>query len=160
MTARVLVNGKAILLTLRRNADGWAFECDGRSAYATVEQPEPGVYHVLIEGRSFEVRVSGERMDVSGRELHVIFEDPRDARSTGAAAAVQGRQSIAAPMPGKVVRVLVSEGDTVERDQGIVVIEAMKMQNEMKSPKAGRVASLAAREGTTVALGEILAIVE
>ena len=160
MTARVIVNGKPILLALRRNADGWTFECNGKSGQALVTQSERDVYHVLLDERSFEVRVSGDRMDVNGHELHVVLEDPRDVPSDTAAAGVQGRQSIAAPMPGKVVRVLVSEGDTVERDQGIVVIEAMKMQNEMKSPKAGRVVSLFAKEGSTVASGEILAVVE
>lgn len=161
MTARVLVNGKTILLTLRRNAQGYTFECDGRAAQAFVAQPEPGVYQVLIEGRSFEVRVSGDRMDVNGRDLlHVVLEDPRDLPSTSAEVGVHGRHAITAPMPGKVVRVLVGEGDAVERDQGIVVIEAMKMQNEMKSPKAGRIASLSARQGATVALGEVLAVVE
>src|ERR671914_370642 len=120
MTARVLVNGKAVVLTLRRNADTWTFECNGISAQAIIAQPEKDVYHVLIEGRSFEVRVSGDVMDVSGRELHVVFEDPRDAPASDTAAGGQGRQPIAAPMPGKVVRVLVSEGDMVERDQGIV----------------------------------------
>jgi biotin carboxyl carrier protein len=63
-------------------------------------------------------------------------------------------------MPGKVVRVLVAEGDTVERGQGLVVIEAMKMQNEMKSPKQGRVVSVHAVAGATVAAGEVVAVVE
>ena len=160
MTARVLVNGKPVLLTLRRNAQGYTFQCNGRSAETFVAQPEPDVYHVIIDGRSFEVRVSGDRMDVNGHDLHVLYEDPRDLPSTGAEAGVQGRHAITAPMPGKVVRVLVAEGDAVERDQGIVVIEAMKMQNEMKSPKAGCVASLPVKEGATVALGEVLAVVE
>ena len=64
-----------------------------------------------------------------------------------------------APMPGKVVRVLVAPGDAVEADQGIVVVEAMKMQNELKAPRAGRVISVAAKEGATVAAGETLATI-
>jgi biotin carboxyl carrier protein len=63
-------------------------------------------------------------------------------------------------MPGKVVRVLASEGDTVSAGQGIVVIEAMKMQNELKAPRPGRLVSLAVREGETVAAGAVLAVVE
>ncbi|HSB13592.1 MAG TPA: acetyl-CoA carboxylase biotin carboxyl carrier protein subunit, partial [Bryobacteraceae bacterium] len=65
-----------------------------------------------------------------------------------------------APMPGKVVRVLAAEGDLVEAGQGLLVVEAMKMQNEVKAPKAGRVAALAAREGGTVAAGDVLAVIE
>ena len=65
-----------------------------------------------------------------------------------------------APMPGKIVRLLVAEGQTVEAGQGLLVVEAMKMQNEMKAPKAGHVVSLTAREGATVAAGEVLAAIE
>ena len=68
--------------------------------------------------------------------------------------------NIAAPMPGKVVRLLVAEGDAVEAGQGLLVVEAMKMQNEMKAPKPGTVVSLTAREGATVAAGEVLAAIE
>ena len=63
-------------------------------------------------------------------------------------------------MPGKVVKILVNIGDAVERGQGLVVIEAMKMQNELKSPKQGHVVTLGAMEGGTVAAGDVLATVE
>jgi biotin carboxyl carrier protein len=62
-------------------------------------------------------------------------------------------------MPGKVIRLLVREGDTVEAGQGLVVVEAMKMQNEMKSPKAGQVVKLSAHVGATVAAGEVLVVI-
>lgn len=63
-------------------------------------------------------------------------------------------------MPGKVVRVLVAEGDMVEAGQGLVVVEAMKMQNEMKSPKAGRVIEVKAKPDSTVAAGQVLLVIE
>jgi biotin carboxyl carrier protein len=63
-------------------------------------------------------------------------------------------------MPGKVVRVLVAQGDLVEAGQGIAVVEAMKMQNELKAPRGGRIASLSTHEGATVAAGEVLAVIE
>jgi biotin carboxyl carrier protein len=160
MTAKVLINGKPVTVTLARTAGIWRFGVDGLSAEALVAQPENGVYHVLLDGRSYQVFVSGDRMDINGQELHVVLDDPRDAPAKGLDGSVQGRQAIAAPMPGKIVRVLVAEGDEVLRDQGIVVIEAMKMQNEMKSPKAGKVVSLEAKDGTTVAAGDVLAVVE
>jgi biotin carboxyl carrier protein len=160
MTAKVFVNGKPVVVSFARKAGTWAFEMDGQFAEALIAQPENGVYHVLLEGRSYEVRVSGDRMDVNGHELHVVLDDPRDAPAKGLEGSVQGKQPIAAPMPGKIVRLLVAEGDEVQRDQGIVVIEAMKMQNEMKSPKAGRIVSLQAKDGTTVAAGDVLAVVE
>ena len=61
-------------------------------------------------------------------------------------------------MPGKVVRLLVSQGDPVEAGQGIAVVEAMKMQNEMKSARAGTVISLSVKEGDTVSAGQVLAL--
>ena len=160
MIARVLVNGKLLTLTLRRHGEEWAFESDGRTFHALVLQTERNVYQVLIEGKSFQIRVAGSQMDVSGREVTAVLDDPRDARNTAGMSGMQGTQPIPAPMPGKVVRVLVNEGDSVERGQGIVVIEAMKMQNVMKSPKAGRVSSLRAVTGVTVNAGDVLAIVE
>src|SRR5947209_17816953 len=81
----------------------------------------------------------------------------RGARGGGGEA---GPKKVTAPMPGKVVRLLVSEGDTVEAGAGVVVIEAMKMQNELKSPKAGKVQRVAVAEGATVNPGDTLVVVE
>jgi biotin carboxyl carrier protein len=71
----------------------------------------------------------------------------------------QGRQQIVAPMPGKVVRVLVSAGDEVAAGQGLLVVEAMKMQNEIRSPKQGKVERFEVQEGQAVNAGEVLCVV-
>ncbi len=71
-----------------------------------------------------------------------------------------GPRAVRAPMPGRVVRVLAAEGDEVAEQQGVVVLEAMKMQNEMRSPKAGRIRRVAVQVGDTVAAGDLLALVE
>jgi len=125
---------------------------------------EPGVYSVLMDGRSYEARI--EQSDgrvivfIDSHRFEVEIHDPRRwSRQTGRQG-VDGRLNVAAPMPGKIVRLLVAEGDTVEAGQGLLVMEAMKMQNEMKAPKAGRVVSLTAREGATVAAGDVLAAIE
>ncbi len=73
---------------------------------------------------------------------------------------VEGRQQIIAPMPGKVIHLLVKAGDAVQAGQGIAVIEAMKMQNEIRSPKSGKVERVTAKEGQNVSAGEVLAWVE
>jgi biotin carboxyl carrier protein len=86
--------------------------------------------------------------------------DPRELRAKSSAAASHGRQNIAAPMPGKVVRLLVAVGEAVEPGQGLIVVEAMKMQNEMKSPKTGVVVEVKTTDGATVAAGEILIVIE
>jgi biotin carboxyl carrier protein len=82
-------------------------------------------------------------------------------RAAGAGGAQnQGRAVVVASIPGKIVRVLVEEGAAVEAGDGLVVVEAMKMQNELKSPKAGTVVELRARAGATVNAGDVLVVVE
>jgi len=123
---------------------------------------EPGVYSVLREGRSFEVRAfaapGGLRLEVDGRRFTAEVYDPRDRGQKSAAALATGRQNIAAPMPGKVIRVLVREGDAVEVGQGLVVVEAMKMQNEMKAVRLGTVVEVRVGDGDTVSAGDTLVV--
>jgi biotin carboxyl carrier protein len=88
------------------------------------------------------------------------LRDPRSLRSRVTADDGKGPRKLLAPMPGKIVRVLVAESAEVEAGQGIVVVEAMKMQNEIKSPKKGVVRKLVAAEGAAVNAGDVLAVVE
>ena len=127
----------------------------------SIECLERGCYSVLVGGRSYRI-AEGARgeMLVNGIPLAVEVFDPRGLRGRRAGASSAGRQEVAAPMPGKVVRVLVAPGDAVEAGQGLVVVEAMKMQNEMKSPKAGRVTEVRTRSGAAVIAGEALVVVE
>ena len=116
---------------------------------------------VLLNGRSYRVsHGAGQQVTVSGRLFSMEVFDPRDLRPARGTAANHGRQEIAASMPGKVIRILVAPGDAVEEGQGLIVVEAMKMQNEMKSPQAGRVAEVRAQPDATVGAGEILVVVE
>jgi biotin carboxyl carrier protein len=129
-----------------------------------IEAVEPGVYSILVDGRSYEARVEesdrGVLVFIDGHRFEVEIRDPRRwSRQTGRQG-VEGRLNVTAAMPGKIVRLLVAEGHTVEAGQGLLVVEAMKMQNEMKAPKAGVVVSLTAREGATVAAGDVLAAIE
>jgi biotin carboxyl carrier protein len=127
-----------------------------------VAEVEPGVYSVLFEGRSFEVRASAARtglqLEVDGRRFAVEVRDPRDRGQRSAAALATGRQNITAPMPGKVIRVLVREGDTVDVGQGLAVVEAMKMQNEMKASRTGQVVEVRVLDGDTVSAGDTLVV--
>lgn len=126
---------------------------------------EGGVLSLLVGGKSYEVRRDqiGEQTEIQiGEERYVVeVRDPRSLRARrGRRAATDGPKKITAPMPGKVVRILAPEGAKVEAGQGIIVIEAMKMQNELKSPKAGVVKKMMAVEGATVNPGDALAVVE
>lgn len=108
-------------------------------------------------------RASGELgVLVNGRLVPATVATARGswARRVGDAAAGKGPQKILAPMPGKVVKVLVKPGDEVAARQGVVVVEAMKMENELKSPKAGTVSEVRAIEGTSVEAGAVLIVVE
>ena len=124
----------------------------------------PGICSILRDGCSYEVRLAETEGDlqarVNGYDYLVEVRDQRDAPAKSRTSGGEGRQKVMAPMPGKVIRVLVEQGDAVEAGQGLVVVEAMKMQNEMKSPKAGRVTQLAAKPGGAVAAGEVLAVIE
>jgi biotin carboxyl carrier protein len=121
-----------------------------------VRAVEPGVYSVLCDGRSYEVRVDGEQFVWRGRVFSATPPEVAAARARKAGGAAR----IQATMPGKVIRVLVKAGDTVTAGQGIVVVEAMKMQNEMKAPRAGVVKTLHAETGGTVSAGDLIALVE
>ena len=136
---------------------------DGKAvapAEGDIVETEPGAYSILIDGKAYEARVSGEEIVVNGGRFGFDVEDPRAWKGTGGSGGGQGRASITAPMPGKVVRVLARAGEQVEEGQGIVVVEAMKMQNEMKAPRAGRVIAIAVRENDSVNAGAVLATIE
>jgi biotin carboxyl carrier protein len=138
---------------------------DGQKLDADISRVEPGVYSVLLDGRSYEVLVKenvGGMLDVyvDGRHFAVRATDPRRVRRRHGAVEVEGRQSIIAPMPGKVVRVLVAKDQAVDSGQGLVVVEAMKMQNEIRSPKAGKVVEIKVAPGEAVTSGQVLLVVE
>lgn len=133
----------------------------GEERAAQVEVPEPCVYSVLLDGRSYEARVeetaSALVVVIDGYRFEIEVRDPRRYGRRSGGAGGEGVATVVAPMPGKVVRVLVAAGETVEAGQGLLVVEAMKMQNEMKAARAGSVLSISAREGDTVTAGEVLA---
>lgn len=135
----------------------------GPERSADVATPEPGVYSVLLDGRSYDARV--ERtighliVSVQGHRFEIEVRDPRRWSPNAASRRGGDIETVRAPMPGKVVRVLVAPGDTVEAGQGVMVVEAMKMQNEMKASRSGRVLAVAAKEGATVTAGEVLATI-
>jgi len=165
MKRELRIDGLEHRIELRSSAPDCRFSFDGAGEQeAQVEMPQPGVYSILIGGRSYDAFVeedaAGTVVSIDGHRFAIEIRDPRRWSKNAAGQTRPGVQTIASPMPGKVVRVLVAAGDTVEPGQGIVVVEAMKMQNEMKAARAGRVLALAAKEGATVAAGEILATIE
>jgi acetyl/propionyl-CoA carboxylase alpha subunit len=136
---------------------------DGKAvppASGDIVETEPGVYSVLVDGASYEVRIQEHQISIGEHRFHYQIDDPRQWKRSGGAAGAHGRASIVAPMPGKVVRVLVAIDDAVVAGQGIVVVEAMKMQNELKAPRDGRVTAIHVAEHDGVNAGAVLAVIE
>ena len=166
MKYEVLLAGKTRVVELSSSNDVWRISLDGSELDASVVEVAPNTFSVLLNGESHQIRIAPRTdgtltLHTGLAEYHAEVNDPRlwRGRKHGALQA-EGRQEITAPMPGKVVRVLVREGDTVETGQGLLVVEAMKMQNEIRSPKNGKVEKLLAKENQAVNAGDILAWVE
>lgn len=166
MIYEVTVGGKQHRVEITRSSAGAEIKLDGGLISADVLQPEPDTLSILLDGRSYEVRreraaEGALNLEIDGRRHSVEVRDPRSFRSRRAGGDVlEGPQRLKAAMPGKVVRILAPEGTQVEAGQGVLVVEAMKMQNEVKSPKAGVVAKILAQEGAAVNAGDALAVVE
>jgi biotin carboxyl carrier protein len=126
---------------------------------ADLVEVQPGVYSAIVDGQSFDVTVSASEVEIEGVPFQAEVEDPRKWNPASSGVSLH-TEAIKAPMPGKVVRILVKEGDAVAARQGVVVVEAMKMQNELKSPRAGRIASIPVRENESVAKGSVLVLIE
>lgn len=127
--------------------------------------PEPGILSLILEGKSLDVKqnltATGVQIIIGSRRYDAEVRDPRSRQSRKIGAADhEGPRKLVAPMPGKVIRILVSAGTAVEMGQSILVIEAMKMQNELKSPKKGVIQKILVSEGTLANAGDALAIVE
>jgi biotin carboxyl carrier protein len=159
---RLTVNGVEKEVECNAEIENCRFRIDNTEGTAAVETASPGVYSILIDGVNYDARVErtpdGMVVAIAGERFDISVHDPR-RWSPKSAGGSEGAATLTSPMPGKVVRVLVATGDAVEAGQGILVVEAMKMQNELKAPRAGHVISLTAREGSTVVAGESLATI-
>ncbi|MFL6352836.1 MAG: biotin/lipoyl-containing protein [Bryobacteraceae bacterium] len=176
MKLRIELDGEEYSLDWQRNGTTLEYRVaaqqtgtDGQgipnsSGSACLVEVMSGVFSVLLRHRSFTVYVvpNGENLEVwSGGERHEIsMADARDRLSTKKKVSAAGPIEVRALMPGKVIKLLVPIGGAVELGQGLIVVEAMKMQNEMKSPKKGIVSRIHALEGATVVAGETLIVVE
>lgn len=155
-TVEIEENGKAVY---RVSVDGNEFLVDGKKTGRTN-------FSLIVDNRSFEIEVDNTddeyRVLVDGRNYRIHLVDERRVR-VGAAQSglqLQGRQMVSVPMPGKIIAVLVAIGDAVEMGQGLVIVEAMKMENEVRSPISGEVKEIKVKPGDTVEGGALLVIVE
>jgi biotin carboxyl carrier protein len=160
----VNVDGKNYRLELSRVEGRWETRLDGCDMVIDAVLARPDVLSIIIAGKAYEIKRERTATDmhlwVGARRFAVQLRDPRSLRSRTSADDGKGPRKLLAPMPGKVVRVLLKEGSPVEAGQGVLVVEAMKMQNEIKSPKKGVVRKIVAEEGGAVNAGDVLAVVE
>ena len=143
------------------SVDGKVYEVDFESVSG---QP---VYSLILDGKSHESYVAQGDHDwqvlIRGRLYPVTVEDEREKRlrsAAGGGVAETGEFHLRAPMPGLVVTILVGEGQEIKKGQVLLILESMKMQNELKSPKAGVIKEIRVTEGAAVSAGDILATIE
>ncbi|HXY14327.1 MAG TPA: biotin/lipoyl-containing protein [Terriglobales bacterium] len=165
MLYEVTIDGTNYRLELERADGGWRCHVDGSDIRLDAVLARPDVLSILVDGKSYEIKRERTANDVhlwvGSARYAAEVRDPRSLRSRQSGRATDhGPRRLVASMPGKIVRVLLRENACVEAGQGVLVVEAMKMQNEIKSPKKGVVQKIVAGEGTAVNAGDLLAIVE
>jgi biotin carboxyl carrier protein len=186
VTYEIEINGRSRRVDVQRDESGYIVTVDGQRHAADVTLIN-GVWSLILSDsisgaggsasgssgsrRSFEVAIVEQPPASGNLTVHVdgrlVTAAVGKARGSWArrghdagASSGGGPQRIVAPMPGKVVKLLVRPGETVVARQGVVVVEAMKMENELRAPKAGTVAEVAVAEGASVEAGAILAVID
>lgn len=164
MLYEVTIDGKSYRLELNHVDGRWSCRLDGRELEVDAVLVRPDVLSLRVGNTAYEVKSEPSENDlnlwVGNTRFAAEIRDPRSLRGRARAGDDHGPRKITAPMPGKVVRLMVREGDEVEQGAGVAVVEAMKMQNEIKSPKKGTVRKILVNESTAVNAGDVLAIIE
>ena len=171
MTFEIELNGRSRTVSIERaGPDRFRVSVDGATSLVDAQRSGefgvslifPDAHHEATCVQLAPGRTPGEWLAyLGGRSVTVSVNGRRTGRGSGdGGAAADGEQTITAPMPGRVVRVLVAPGDQVQARQPVAVVEAMKMENELRSPKAGRVKDVAVTAGCSVEAGRVLVIIE
>lgn len=158
------LNNEKHEIEFRRDGEQVFASVDGREYTLEAAEVEPNVYLLKHENQIFQIYVApSETADVTlgNHSFEIKISDPKRLRGAGGAGGIaDGTIEIKTAMPGKVVRVLAEQGAEIRQGESVLVVEAMKMQNEMKSPKDGIVKEIRVAEGATVNAGDVLAIIE
>jgi biotin carboxyl carrier protein len=161
MRFQALVGDNRILV--EKIGDG-RFRIGNRESDVSVEVIEEGVYSLIVDGRSYEAAVREEKkgfvVEIGAHSIPVKIEDPFKAKSASGKGGVEGEAVISSPMPGRVVGLKVDVGQAVKEGAGVVLVEAMKMENELHSPKDGKVKSILVKVGDAVEGGQDLVVIE
>ena len=161
-----ILGGEEVQVDVFRNPDGdLVVKVEDRELIVDARWTQSDLLSLIIDGRSYQVDIHSEKDShqvlVEGEHFDFeLFDERKALLKSAAGLGVEGVQEIRTSMPGKIVKVLVAEGDEVQEGDGLVIVEAMKMENEMKSPKAGVVTKVGVGEGDTVEAGALLVVVE
>jgi biotin carboxyl carrier protein len=158
------VDGRTLRVEVRGRDGRYVVTLDGRALEVDHQETGPHFASLIIGGRSYEAglekRPDGYNVVLAEDVLYVEIRGASQGAAAAPRKAATGPARVVAPMPGRLVRVLVQPGQQVEAGEGLLVMEAMKMENELRSPRAGRVAELLVREGQTVETAALLVVVE
>lgn len=168
MKLQAQIGDRTSTVEIKRDGNRVFARVDDREYELEASQPEPNVYLLKHKGKVHELFVvkpvhASAPYTVSSRnnDIDIKLIDPKKLRGSGGAdGETNGLAEIKTMMPGKVVRLIASVGDTVEKGDAVLVVEAMKMQNDLKAPKAGIVKEFRIEEGATVSAGDVLAVIE
>ncbi len=165
MRYTAISRGESHEVTVERVPQGWRVRVDNHELLADTLAVGASLYSLLIDDRSYEVDVLEMEgafvVLVSGQPFRVELRQGQQAETRLGTTMRAGQgETVTAPMPGKIVRLLVRPGDTVQPGDGVVVIEAMKMENELKAVAGGRVREVRPTEGKAVNAGEVLVVME
>ncbi|MCI0567443.1 MAG: biotin/lipoyl-binding protein [Acidobacteria bacterium] len=165
MSLEVRIGGRNRRVDLRRDGDRYRGRVGKRSVEAEVTERGPYSLLIRLGKRTFDVTFDEAGttllLDLGSRQVAVEIMDPLKGAAEGTGIGMgRGRREVRASMPGKVVAVKVKVGDEVDKGQGLIILEAMKMENEVASPCQGKVVELEVTPGQTVETGSLLAAVE
>ena len=164
MKIAATVGGRTCDVTVSRDNGNLRVAVDGVERIVDARKLEADFYTILMEDRSYEVSVEARGTQYHVRhgaaERIVELSDPSRGAREALRASSSGPENVVSVMPGRIARVLVAVGDDVEAGAGLVVVEAMKMENEITAPRAGRVAAVHVEAGRTVEAGAALVRIE
>jgi biotin carboxyl carrier protein len=156
------LNNEKHEIEIKRDGEKVSAKVDGREYELEASEIEPNVYLFKYNNQIFQTYVAPNGMvNLGNHQFEISITDPKRLRGSNAAGAnSEGTSEIKTAMPGKLVRILTEIGAEIKQGEGVLVVEAMKMQNEMKAPKDGIVKEIRFAEGATVNAGDVLAIIE
>lgn len=156
------LNNEKHEIEIKREDEKVFAKVDEREYVLEASEVEPNVYLLKFNNQIFQIYVAPNGIvNLKNHQLEIKIIDPKRLRGSGSSDAdADGTAEIKTAMPGKLVRILVEVGANIKHGEGVIVVEAMKMQNEMKSPKDGIVKEIRFSEGDTVNAGDVLAIIE